>query len=169
MPPPANISLNANPRVRAIIVSAIVSCLLLAGGRLFADATADSIRLGLQLLEWQSGLAGSVKTQIEAGETDPKAIRKKATADTQPQETKLRATMQEMGLAQRHIEERIKDDRATYLEDVEAQIKAHQKKTPKKSIPAQRRLSMRSSQSLRTGGLPQPNPHSQTMRHDGNG
>lgn len=95
---------------------------------LAADPTDDAIKLAQ---EWAFALVASAKTQIEAGATDPKAIRKKAMDETQPQEKKLRAAMKKIGSTQQQIDQGIKDDRAVYLEAVEADIKEFQKK-PKK-------------------------------------
>ena len=104
--------------------------LLVAGASLFftirlfaADPTDDAIK---RAQEWAFALAASAKTQIEAGATDPKAIRKKAAEDTQPQEKKLRAAMKELGDTPQQIDKGIKKDRALYLEDVETDIKQFQ-------------------------------------------
>ena len=112
--------------IRFLVIS---SFLTLASSLLAADAQADGIKLAQQ---WAFALGASTKAQIEAGATDPKAIRKKATEDTQPQEKKLRAAMKQMGFTPQHIDQGIQDDRKLYLEDVEADIKAFQTKKPKK-------------------------------------
>ena len=98
--------------------------------RLFAaDPTQDAIE---RAQEWAFALVASAKTQIEAGATDPKAIRKKAAEDTQPQEKKLRAAMKELGDTPQNIDKGIKKDRALYLEDVEADIKKFQQERKNK-------------------------------------
>jgi hypothetical protein len=66
--------------------------------------------------EWAFALGASVKAQAKAGVKDPKAIKKKATEDTQPQERKLRAAMKEIGSTQHQIDKGIKDDREGYLD-----------------------------------------------------
>ena len=79
-----------------------------------SDPQQESIKLAQ---EWAFALAASVKAQTDAGAKDPVAIRKKATEDTQPQEKKLRAAGKEAGFSAKQIEQGIRDDRKTYLDD----------------------------------------------------
>jgi hypothetical protein len=92
----------------------IVAALFTAVALLAADPEQDAIRLAQ---EWAFALGKSVKSQAEAGSKDPKAIRKKAIEDTQPEEKKLRAAMKEVGMTQKEIEQGIKQDRDLYLSE----------------------------------------------------
>ena len=113
--------------MRAFSLLAAALCLLIPG-RLTAGPTEDAIKLAQH---WAFAIAGSAKTQIETGATDPKAIRKKAIEDAQPQEKKLRAAMKAIGMTPKEIDDGIIRDRKLYLEDVEADIEAFQKKQKK--------------------------------------
>ena len=80
---------------------------------------------------WAFALVVSAKKQIEGGATDAMAIRRKATEDTQAEEKKLRAALKKKGETQQDIDKFIRTDRALYLEDVEADVNAFQKKQKK--------------------------------------
>src|SRR4051794_13691259 len=107
------------------VTMTLASVCLVASHVTAADPEAAAIKLAQQ---WAFALIGSAKDQIEAGATDPNKIRKKATEDAHPDENKLRVAMRATGMTDKEIDKGIKDKRKVYLEDVEADIKAFQKR-----------------------------------------
>jgi len=91
----------------------LVALLFLSAFTLRADWPSENDNKLSQ--EWMFALLASLNVQVAAGARDHEAIYKKAVEDAQPQEKKLRVSMQEAGFTPERIDREIELARYFYL------------------------------------------------------